>query len=411
MATTRPLTRWMVCMLGVVGLLFATMDVAHAGDADTPEQPAVDIHVKRALQALPDELPEAVQQAIRAYLLGMTEHMPAALALPADEEVEEEEIEEVEELEEETEEEIEVLEEDVVVVDGKKPHGVVVIKKDGKTKTLKLGTDAQGWIEIEREGAHEGLKKLHAEFAESKDAWGNAIKHFLNSDLLKDVEITIKLPDGTTHTVGGKSGKSGKPHGAHKMHKVLKDKQGTWVLHKGGKNYFASSNPAAVTFGKHMPGFAEGKGLAERVKRLEAQNKRLMHEIELMRRRFNEVMHGRHAADDRTAARAARDRAEVHAARRARDRDRAARDGRADHMPGRIEKRLERIEHLLQRMVHRAAAPHAVIGVPQTAPKRAKAVRKAKSTDAQFLLRQARERVEELMKKLERQKAELEAGK
>lgn len=180
--------------------------------------------------------------------------------------------------------------------------------------------------------------------------------------------------------------------------------------------------------GKSMRGFdfrsresGNARGLQKRVEQLEQQNKRMKHELELMRRRMNEMMGGKaHASHGVNVARAPR------AVLR-------ALGGPRSHDGGNIDTRLGRIEAMLRALLEKsgADAPRAArrramiesdrsarraMGAARAAAMKAEAAtRAAKRTDMarrkskkvkspeqiQKLLEHSRKRIEELRRRLD----------
>lgn len=183
------------------------------------------------------------------------------------EELLEEVIEDVDELDETVEETVEIVMEEPIIKDVEIEHieeGNVI--KDGviRLKTPKV----EKKIKV--------LKGRVRNLLEEAEAmpWLELAESFVDDEVLKDIEIIIKTPDGKTHKLGGKDGKA---------RNFIKRFRYEPRIHN-------------KSLGKGLRiGHGDSVALRERVKRLEQHNKRMQHELELMRRRLNQIAGDKHA--------------------------------------------------------------------------------------------------------------------
>lgn len=258
----------------------------------------------------------------------------------------------------------EVVEEDEVEIDELKQ--VLEALKEELKETLRHTKPKAKIVRGKAKRMLEGLDDM---------PWVKLVEAF--GDGVKDVQVTVKLPDGTTHTLGGKGAPLDFLTGRH----VLGDKALRRFRYEGTD---------------HAKGLGAHRDLQHRVEQLEAQNRRMQHELELMRRRMNEMRGTRRAPKDSDAAHPT--------ALALRALQGAARGGSS------VDARLQRIESMLKRLVHqgdrsarRDVAPR---GRPAKRPKAAP--RKKAPKEIEDMLRHSRMRIEELRRLLEEKKAAVE---
>ena len=272
---------------------------------------------------------------------------------------------------------------------------------DGKVRVLEgKVADAEGKLhDVEVDVKVDGARKKATVLLEKiedlledveKMPWLEMAESFVDENVMKemkDLEIIIKTPDGKTHKLGGKDGK----------------------LSAFLKKYRYEPGPTPFVWG---PKKGDHAGLHARMKRLEEQNHRLQQELELMRRRLNEMAAHRHKPKTAPAAIARRVELRPHRAAKASSNDRLAR----------IEALLE---VLLERKTMEGAKPaprrfRERIGgaIERAKPKleRAKAKLGALGRDVKAkspekiheMLKRSQARIEALMRELETKRAETE---